>query len=333
MLMTPRVHCLGLIFFSMFIFVVHGRPAKVYFVTIIDEHFKAVLEGVTEETRKYMTTMINDMLGTQSRDLYYNTAKKSEGHPTFDFRRMMIRFVLQGSLRGTFDSGSISGSIYSLTDGEWKRWNAAGASSLNSEFVKTRNSWVGNWNRVTWWGVKDWKETHRESGIERPHRIIIPEEIYTLPFSVGPNAPEHHMPSDHSSGLVIPKSDSHLKQKGKQVNIDCAGLTIEVIPENKPLAIPLANLSSSSLQIKGFQVPIHKPGKLKPNAKITLFENAVDGLPMFPRPNQNAIPDTSGLQEASDPDPFFGYNPGDPYSLNLRGHQTDSHCADCMILG
>ncbi|KAF9066174.1 hypothetical protein BDP27DRAFT_1424172 [Rhodocollybia butyracea] len=210
--MTSRVHCLGLIILSVLVFAVHGMPIHVKggcFVTIINKNSEAVLEGVTEDTRRFIKMMIHEMLGGEE-NIYYNTVKETrktirhktiQGRPTFSFRETKIHFVVQQSLPETpcnqcpcfgwiYRKGSNSGSIFSLGADGWKRvrddipkWNSGDASRFNLDFVKTQGSWVEKWNRVTWWGVKEWKETHfPASNKERPRRKLIPDERCELPI-------------------------------------------------------------------------------------------------------------------------------------------------------
>ncbi|KAF9070645.1 hypothetical protein BDP27DRAFT_1401960 [Rhodocollybia butyracea] len=198
MLMTTGIYCLGLIFFSALIFAVHGAPtpkSEDYSVTIFDKDtFKPVLKGVKAATRVQMTRMINKLkaknLQKPSVILYYNTAPEKSGEPTtVDYKQMMmIRFVLQGGTTCDkhpcfgwiqFNGFNIFGSIHSTrTDGGWDRdrYDPEGigeeqGNSYNTEFVKSKGSWLKEWNEVTWPGVAEWLK------VNKPLKSSIPSGI------------------------------------------------------------------------------------------------------------------------------------------------------------
>ncbi|KAF9067076.1 hypothetical protein BDP27DRAFT_941782 [Rhodocollybia butyracea] len=109
MLMTSRIHCLGLFFFfSVLIFAVHGVPTRKGFsVTILHpdpdpndptRSFEPVLDGCLAGTKGYITRMINEWLtrpGAQRQHfkIEYNTKPSQSG-----LDQGMVRFVLQGSI-------------------------------------------------------------------------------------------------------------------------------------------------------------------------------------------------------------------------------------------
>ncbi|KAF9066178.1 hypothetical protein BDP27DRAFT_1424175 [Rhodocollybia butyracea] len=130
--MITRIHYLELIFFSVFIFAVHGMPTRgpekpqplKYFATILKEDFSPVLAGVTQGTKQQITGMIKnidlpghknidlpghknidlpghkniDLPDHKKFDIHYNTEKATYG--TQDLQvpgyQQMIRVVLQG---------------------------------------------------------------------------------------------------------------------------------------------------------------------------------------------------------------------------------------------
>ncbi|KAF9066176.1 hypothetical protein BDP27DRAFT_1052417 [Rhodocollybia butyracea] len=142
MCMITRIHYLGLVFFSVLIFAVHGMPAPrpekplKYFVTIIKKDFVPVLDGVTRGTKQRITRMIKnvDLPGHENIDspsqtrfnMRYNTEMTENGAEDFQVPgyHQMIRIVVQGGTACNTHpcfgwiwekNGVIVGSIFSLS--------------------------------------------------------------------------------------------------------------------------------------------------------------------------------------------------------------------------
>ncbi|KAF9070646.1 hypothetical protein BDP27DRAFT_1323634 [Rhodocollybia butyracea] len=194
MRITPRIHCLGLFFFSVLVFAVHGMPTrgkaaaykasarktmhreptaaqKEYVVTILNETFEPI-EGVTRATKSQITQMIKEKFKLQHveglrmdsiMEYKTETAKPHEnGFPAF---ATQARFVLQRRNDKHLHFG-----ISADPNGhqEWKpyRWHTRHEAyeteevkSFDTEFLAALNKVsLAEWEKR----VKDYQERYRK---------------------------------------------------------------------------------------------------------------------------------------------------------------------------
>ncbi|KAF9070648.1 hypothetical protein BDP27DRAFT_1323638 [Rhodocollybia butyracea] len=236
MLIIPRIHRLGLIFFSVFIFAVHGMPTrkpgpaqKEFVVTIFNEAFEPILDGVSATSKRQITRMIKAMFPLEdnidmTKILGYNSARASDPQGP----AVVTRFVLErhngqpctyfGYILPTqSDATGIAGSIFSLeTDSNehqgWKgkQWHPGHVEidkvvEFDSKFHETLKTFSPEKWKAMIEKVREWKERLPKSNIAH----LNPESRKNAIPDLKNPGPPADSPSRSSSESRISKSPEH----------------------------------------------------------------------------------------------------------------------------